>query len=142
MSISNIDFSEMTAAQLKEVVTAAIKAYRELSNNIISLQKPQRVRDQKYLNYVKTLPCLCFNGLDSKYRCNSGPVDPDHITSRGAGGGDTPDNVWPLCRTHHNLRHARGLPYITERYPKLKKWLLENKRYDILDLIERKKGKK
>ena len=39
--------------------------------------------------------------LDRCWVCNSRPVDPSHIKSRGSGGPDTEWNVVPKCRMHH-----------------------------------------
>ena len=53
--------------------------------------------------------------------CTSG-IDPHHIISRGAGGGDEPQNIIALCRRHHNLAHARRITkddlreILTERF--------------------------
>ncbi len=63
------------------------------------------------------------------------PVDPAHIRSRGAGGGDEPDNVIPLCRACHSEQHQMGLKAFAEMnglpidfssiYPKLRfEWQL------------------
>lgn len=44
----------------------------------------------------------------------AGPIDPDHIRTRGAGGGD--EQVWPLCRCAHDLRGTIGIDEIQRRY--------------------------
>ena len=36
------------------------------------------------------------------------PSDPDHVLPRGANGKDYA-NVVPLCRIHHDIRHAVGI---------------------------------
>ncbi len=46
-----------------------------------------------------------------------GPNDPHHIRSRGAGGGDTPENLISLCRSHHNEIHQTGDTTFTCKYP-------------------------
>lgn len=86
--------------------------------------KPKRVKNRELLNFISTLPCLC---------CMAVPSDPDHITSRGAGGGDEATNVWPLCRTHHTERHTKGLVFMVRKYPSLQIWLTEATRHDILE---------
>jgi 5-methylcytosine-specific restriction endonuclease McrA len=91
------------------------------------LQKSKRIVDQELLDFVKTLPCLV---------CLHEPSDPDHITSRGAGGSDTATNVWPLCRPHHVLRHQKGLGYMVQKFPSLRLWLQSAERFDILDKYE------
>ncbi len=94
------------------------------------LQKTTRIVDQSLLNFVKTLPCMA---------CGKTPSDPDHVTTRGAGGDDVAVNVWPLCREHHNERHAHGLGFMVETYHGCLMWLRRAKRTDIFELIERKK---
>lgn len=37
--------------------------------------------------------------------CTPG-YDVHHITSKGAGGGDTKENLICLCRKHHNMTHG------------------------------------
>ena len=86
--------------------------------------KDQATRDRELLDYITTLPCLC---------CMAVPSDPDHITSRGAGGGDEAINVWPLCRTHHTERHAKGLTFMVQKYISLQVWLSKAERHDILE---------
>lgn len=68
-----------------------------------------------------------------------GPSDCDHITTRGAGGKDTPENCWPLCRYHHMERHRKGLGYMAKRYAGCYAFLISNRRADVLDRIERMK---
>ena len=88
--------------------------------------KKKRIVNKDLLKFIKDLPCLC---------CLHIPSDPDHITTRGAGGNDTADNVWPLCRTHHQQRHYKGLIWMIKNYPALKRWLENENRSDILDKI-------
>lgn len=46
-----------------------------------------------------------------------------HITSRGAGGSDDPDNVMPLCWKHHQEQHILGWSLFKRRHPEVKSWL-------------------
>lgn len=95
--------------------------------------KPKRIVDKKLLSLIsKQEACLI---------CHRRPVDPDHITTRGAGGDDTLTNVWPLCRREHQERHRHGLGYMVDKYPVLKRWLISNGREDVLEGLERKKKK-
>lgn len=71
-----------------------------------------------------------------RYPTKDYPSDPDHITTRGAGGDDVAINVWPLCRTHHVERHAKGLMYMIEKYETLQLWLQRAGRKDVLDRFE------
>ena len=86
--------------------------------------KIKRIIDQDFLDFVKTLPCIA---------CTSEPSDPDHITTRGAGGHDEATNVWPLCREHHVLRHLKGLRFMIQNFPSCRIWLENAGRHDILD---------
>lgn len=80
------------------------------------LEKPKRTKDRKFLDEVAKMPCTTCP--------KRGPSDPDHIISRGAGGGDTPENVWPLCRECHTKRHQLGLSQFAWRYPRAREALI------------------
>jgi len=43
--------------------------------------------------------------------CGEPVGDPDHIRTRGAGGDDEQANLRPLCRAHHDARHAGTLAF-------------------------------
>jgi hypothetical protein len=62
-------------------------------------QKEKPFRSQRYMNWVKTLPC-CVCGTDQG-------CDPHHIKGHGFGGSVKPDDrlVMPLCREHHTEFH-------------------------------------
>ena len=80
----------------------------------MSFPKPKRVVNKKFLATFKHKPCLV---------CGKLPSDPDHIQSRGAGGGDESWNVWPLTRDHHNERHRIGLTSFAAKYAAARRWL-------------------
>lgn len=84
--------------------------------------------DQDLLAKVRDLPCLA---------CGRSPSDPDHVTSRGAGGGDVADNLLSLCREHHALRHSIGWAGMFNRFPSVMKWMIEHSRQDIIDRATR-----
>lgn len=86
-------------------------------------RKSGRIVDRNFLDQVKALPCLLCGGVS----------DPDHITTRGAGGGDVKGNVWPVCRTHHIERGKIGLGTFIKKYPQLIVWLRDNGRNDIIE---------
>jgi len=92
------------------------------------LQKKKRIKDRKLLNQIKQEKCLIDNNCQ-------GPVDPVHITSRGAGGDDTRRNVFPGCRRHHFEIHKGVIKFIF-RHPVFLEFLVKHKRYDILSKIE------
>jgi hypothetical protein len=54
---------------------------------------------------------LCRFSQCAVPRCTANPltakIDPDHATTRGAGGHD--EDTWPLCSRHHGERHRIGL---------------------------------
>lgn len=60
------------------------------------------------IDYVRSLPCRV---------CGDLPSEPDHIKTRGAGGGDDIDNLQPLCREHHQERHTIGIKTFMNKYP-------------------------
>jgi len=50
--------------------------------------------------------------------CKARPVDIHHWRSKGAGGGNTLDNLVPLCRKHHSEFHNSGSLSFYKRYGK------------------------
>jgi 5-methylcytosine-specific restriction endonuclease McrA len=82
--------------------------------------KPVRIKDARLKRQLREHGCM---------RCGSKPCDIDHLRSVGAGGDDSPNNIWPLCRNCHILRHQMGLKAFVEEnhlpvsfediYPKL-----------------------
>lgn len=44
------------------------------------------------------------------------PGENHHIRTRGAGGGNEPTNVIPLCREHHTEIHKKGVRTMTQIY--------------------------
>jgi hypothetical protein len=63
--------------------------------------------DKLVLKEVKTQRCIA---------CNNPETDPAHIKSRGSGGGDTHDNLLPLCRRCHTEQHSLGWRVFAGRY--------------------------
>ena len=80
----------------------------------MSFTKPVRVVDLELLETVRKLYCLC---------CLKTPCDSHHVRSRGAGGGDTWDNVMPLCSEHHRLWHLKGQAFMAKEFPAVLHWL-------------------
>jgi hypothetical protein len=80
-------------------------------------------RSEMLLETVRDLPCLC---------CGESPCDAHHVTTRGAGGQDTPENLMPLCREHHTLWHAKGPKYMILTFPAVQFWLEGAERWEIL----------
>ena len=48
-----------------------------------------------------------------------------HIKTRGSGGSDQPHNLMPLCQKHHNMIHAKGLIWMSENFPRVKRFLFD-----------------
>lgn len=55
-----------------------------------------------------------------------GRLDPAHIKTRGAGNGDQPWNIMPLCRKHHTEQHQIGWFTFAKKYINVLNWLREN----------------
>ena len=70
----------------------------------ISLKKPKRVVDEKYLEYIRKRGCLLSNE-------NS---DPHHLISRGAFGSDY--TTIPLARRFHTEIEQIGVKKFEEKY--------------------------
>ena len=72
------------------------------------IPKPIRIVDKALLARVRELPCVA---------CGARRTEAAHIKSRGAGGGDTVDNVIPLCRRCHSSQHQLGWFLFLDLYP-------------------------
>ncbi len=84
--------------------------------------KTLRVRSDQNLELVKNQPCKV---------CGKRPVDPHHIRSRGAGGGDELENLLPLCRQHHVEWHTIGGKSMTKKYDLPITWEIYPRRSDL-----------
>ena len=74
----------------------------------------------------------------SNHEC-MGPVDLDHCSTVGSGAGDTIiydgeelNNLCPLCRKHHTIKHAKGFSHMIKMYPRYLMWLMKERRVDII----------
>jgi hypothetical protein len=45
-----------------------------------------------------------------------GQVTGHHVKSKGSGGSDTEDNLWPLCVKHHAEIHNLGVFTFCDKY--------------------------
>lgn len=61
----------------------------------------------EYVAHVKGLPCVVPG-------CTHRDIEAAHVVSRGAGGG--PEDIVPLCRTHHREQHDSGIRTFEDRY--------------------------
>ncbi len=81
---------------------------------VSEIPKPARIVNEEYLEWIRTLKCLV---------CKDARVDAAHVKSRGAGGGDVPGNVMPLCRYHHSIQHRVGIYSFFNMFPEVERWL-------------------
>lgn len=92
--------------------------------------KPVTFKDKKFLKTFQFMDCVIQNGEGE--HCNQRPVDPSHLDRVSQGGGDTPENVAPMCRTHH-WEWERCIIKFTKKYNSFQDWLREHGRFDILE---------
>lgn len=91
--------------------------------------KPKRIVDKKLLESYREMPCaVCF-----RY----GDVVAHHITTKGAGGDDVPNNLMPLCAFHHRMVHDKGNGYMIRMLKHFEQALLERGRTDIIERAKR-----
>lgn len=85
------------------------------------IEKPKRKRNTILISYLGArLECAACT--------SSPPSDMDHITTRGAGGDDSLENMMPLCRVCHQIRHKPGIVYMADHYPGY---------VDYMDMVDR-----
>ena len=99
-----------------------------------SLQKKKRVANRKLLDLVKQLPCICCGQMPGN---DYNPVDPSHITTQAALGGDTLDNVVPKCRRCHTNWGQKGIAWMLNQHNSLKAWLILHGREDVIQRSKR-----
>lgn len=95
--------------------------------------KTKRRVDRDVIALVKSYPC-CVCGTNTD-------VDADHLSHQGSGGHDDETNLIPLCRSDHIRRHAKGICWLLETYPLVKKYILTLGREDIIRRCQRKRAK-
>jgi len=91
--------------------------------------KPIRKKSKSNLANCRKQPCIICLELRVTQR---GPTQPDHLTSRGAGGGDDESNLLPCCFLHHRERHDIGLPRLIKKYKSVRMYLELKGRDDLL----------
>jgi hypothetical protein len=111
----------------------------------MTTQKKKRTEDADLRKTVSKLPCMAcppptreelawiLENLDQAPRIS----DPHHVTSRGAGGGDTAENLMPLCRSHHNEWEDpwKGPGYVVRKYARVRDWLELAGRTDVFERL-------
>lgn len=93
--------NEHTRDQAKGVATRAAQVaaeYRDAASLLID-PKPERVTDEKYLQFIRQQPC-CVSGRT--------PVDPHHFLTGGMGTKGSDYATVPLHREYHNAIHDKG----------------------------------
>jgi hypothetical protein len=78
-------------------------AARRAADAELAIPKGIRVTDDAVLDFARTLGCCEWCG-------RIGPTEPSHAHSRGAGGGDTYENVTATDRLCHDSHHAGHEP--------------------------------
>ncbi len=72
---------------------------------------PDRVVSRGHLRWTAGCECVVARKTSPKYGHRhipcGGKMDPHHVKTRGAGGGD--DQVVPLCRDHHSQLDSWGI---------------------------------
>ena len=87
---------------------------------------------------IKNKPCAIDNH-ECLYAFFNGEKlsDAAHLTSKGASGKYTEDNIVPLCRFHHGaVQHQKGMCTFIDLYPQFKQLLIELGRTDIITKCE------
>ena len=64
-------------------------------------QKNPPVRDRKYLDWLRTQPCIITG-------CCEDAIDPMHIGTYGKGLKSSDDQVLPVGHRYHRLAHQNG----------------------------------
>ena len=80
--------------------------------------KRKRVVNRSIIEKIKSQGCV-VNSIECCPQTHA-----HHITSVGAGGDDSEENLIPLCFVHHRRIHDIGTPEMCNRYPKVKDYLI------------------
>lgn len=88
--------------------------------------KPERAINEELLDEVRSCPCVACEPGHQEYKTQA-----HHVTTKGAGGGDTEINVMPLCVVHHRCWHQNPSKFIRE-HKSVHYWLSLTGREDVL----------
>ncbi len=75
---------------------------------MVSCPKKTRLKSPENRDIIRSKPCLACDAPP--------PSDPDHLITRGAGGGDELTNMIPLCRSCHTIRGMKGLKWMAKEF--------------------------
>lgn len=70
--------------------------------------------------------------------CGKSPVDLCHIISRGAGGPDEDFNLYPGCRSCHQVQHRVGIVSFFSMLPRVRRYF-EGKGWRLEEIVGRMK---
>jgi len=76
--------------------------------------KKKRIKNRELLDKYHIMRCVA---------CGVFGCDPAHIKSRGSGGDDLPENLFPLCRIHHTEQGQIGIATFTMKYDTVETYL-------------------
>jgi len=77
-----------------------------------SVPKPITYRSERYLNYIRRLPCLVRSCTEEAQPHHAGGI----LSGRGVGQKGSDYRCLPLCWTHHGELHAIGVESFSRRY--------------------------
>ncbi len=83
------------------------------------MQKEKRIIDEKYLGWIRTLPCVVCLVQNPHMDTSNSTSEPHHVNKVGHGtmGGKTDDSrAIPICHDHHNEYHDKGRISFCSRY--------------------------
>lgn len=81
---------------------------------MIGNPKNPPLRDRKYLDYLRTQPCLITGGRTNDYEA----VDPCHIGTAGKGLKSPDNEALPISHWRHVEMHSRGeISVLREKLP-------------------------
>ena len=102
------------------------KVFKGMGQKAIKeLNKQKRIVNKKLISYIKNNSACVV--------CGAFPVDAHHITSKGAYGDDVESNLIPLDRKCHSMWHTKGIGYMINNYPQIRRWLREKGRHELLE---------
>lgn len=81
---------------------------------MMTLNKRKATKDPELLKQIRRLPCII---------CGFHLSEIHHVRTRGAGFGDDPWNVIPVCRKHHTEIHKTGMVQMLEKTKHLLNYL-------------------